>query len=529
MVQRIKQIPRVLKPARNNKPLRTCMTNAIRVWLGVFVLCTCSSFVGHAQTYEQKIAVAMQKAKAEVNKGPFAASWNSLEKYKISKWYEDAKFGIFIHWGVYSVPAYDNEWYSRNMYQVDSVAYKHHVATYGPQSKFGYKDFIPRFTAEKFDANRWAELFRKAGAKYVIPVAEHHDGFAMYDNSFGEWNATTMGPKRDVIGELSKAIRKQGLHFGLSSHRAEHYWFFDGGRKFESDVQDPKYYKLYGDALPQERPPDEKFLRDWLARSTELVDKYNPEIVYFDWWIGKKTEFVPYLQRFTAYYYNRAAKQNHEVVLNYKEQAFPEKAAVLDVERGHFAEMRPRHWQTDTSISWKSWCYIENDDYKSPESLVQLLIDVVSKNGNLLLNVGPKADGTIPAEAEERLLAIGQWLAVNGEAIYGTHSWKVFGEGPTQPTAGAFKEEGQKPYTSEDIRFTSKDNTLYAISMKWPENGKILIKSLPSQLEETAVQSVALLGSSAKLTWKQAAEGLAVQLPEGRTDKFPLTLKIGNK
>jgi alpha-L-fucosidase len=487
---------------------------------------SCFSLLGGAQSYDQKIDTAMRKVESASKQGLFSPSWNSLENHKIPKWYESAKFGIFIHWGIYSVPAYDNEWYSRNMYQVDSVAYKHHVATYGPPSKFGYKDFIPRFTAEKFDAHHWAELFHKAGAKYVVPVAEHHDGFAMYDNSFGEWNATTMGPKRDVIAQLAKAVRSQGLHFGLSSHRAEHYWFFDGGRKFDSDVQDPRYYGLYGDAIPQEMPPSTPFLRDWLARSVELVDKYNPELVYFDWWIGKKPEYVPYLQQFAAYYYNQAAKQNVGVVLNYKEQAFPENTAVLNVERGHFADMRPRHWQTDTSISWKSWCYLENDDYKSPESLVQLLVDVVSKNGNLLLNVGPKADGTMPQQAEERLLAIGRWLRVNGEAIFDTHPWKVFGEGPTQPPPGAFKEGAQKPYTSEDIRFTTKGKTLYAAVLKWPEDGKLLIKSLPSQSADTVVHSVSLLGFSSRLIWKQTSEGLSVELPTKQADQFPLVLKI---
>ena len=485
------------------------------------------SILSSAQTYDQKIQSAMRKVQLEDRKGPFSPDWNSLERYQIPRWYQDAKFGIFIHWGVYSVPAFDNEWYSRNMYQLDSVAYKHHVATYGPQSKFGYKDFIPLFKAEKFDPNRWATLFREAGARYVVPVAEHHDGFAMYANSYGEWNATTMGPKRDVIGELAKAIRAQGLHFGVSSHRAEHYWFFDGGRKFDSDVQDPKYAGLYGDAISQENPPSEAFLRDWLARSTELVDKYNPELVYFDWWIGKKPEYAPYLRQFASYYYNRAAERNTHVVLNYKEKAFPETAAVLDVERGHFADSRPRHWQTDTSISWKSWCYVQNDEYKSPESLVQLLVDVVSKNGNLLLNVGPKADGTIPPEAEQRLLAIGKWLHSNGEAIYGTHPWKHFGEGPTQPSGGAFKEGDEKPYTSADIRFTMKADALYAIAMKMPEDHGLLIRSLASGASGAPrIRSVVLPGSNSKMKWIQRADGLAVELPSDLETTYPVALKI---
>jgi len=482
-----------------------------------------------AQSYDQKIEAAMQKVDARIEQGPFAANWDSLQNYKIPAWYEDAKFGIFLHWGLYSVAAFNNEWYSRNMYQPDMPEFKHHIETYGPQTKFGYKDFIPLFKAEKFDAKHWAELFRKTGARYVVPVAEHHDGFSMYDNSYSEWNAVRMGPKRDVIAELSVAVREQGLHFGLSSHRAEHYWFFDGGRKFDSDVQDPKYADFYGDAVPQEQPPSQRFLKDWLARSTELVDKYNPELVYFDWWIGKKPEYKPYIQKFAAYYYNRAADRNAHVVLNYKEEAMPEDTAVLDVERGHFADTRPRHWQTDTSISWKSWCYVENDDLKSPEALIQLLVDVVSKNGNLLLNVGPKADGTFAPEAEQRMLTIGKWLEANGEAIFGTRPWRKFGEGPAQPASGAFKENSEKPYTSEDIRFTTKPGALYVIAMKRPPDNRLLVKSLPSSDATVRIRTVSLLGSSSKVNWTTTPDGLALELPKGVNSDLPIAFKLSLK
>src|SRR5205085_1819308 len=191
-----------------------------------------------AQSYEQRIDSALSRIDKTVAQGPFQGAWPSLETYKVPKWYRDAKFGIFIHWGAYSVPAFDNEWYPRNMYQQDNAVFKHHVATYGPQSKFGYKDFLPRFKAEHFNATEWAEIFRKAGARYIVPVAEHHDGFPMYDCSFTEWSAAKMGPKRDVVGELAAAVRKAGLHFGASSHRAEHWWFYDAGMKFDSDVKD---------------------------------------------------------------------------------------------------------------------------------------------------------------------------------------------------------------------------------------------------------------------------------------------------
>jgi alpha-L-fucosidase len=466
--------------------------------------------------------------------GPFRPDWNSLEGYRVPEWYQDAKFGIFIHWGVYSVPAFDNEWYPRNMYLVDSPVFKHHVATYGPQSKFGYKDFIPMFRAEKFNADRWAELFRKAGAKYVVPVAEHHDGFPMYDCSLTDWSAAKMGPKRDVVGELAAAVRRQGLHFGASSHRAEHWWFFDGGMTFDSDVKDPRYASLYGPAQPRRLPgadqdnqPDQAYLDDWLARTAEIVEKYQPEIVWFDWWIEQPV-FQPYLQRFAAYYYNRGAEWKRGVAINYKLKTFPERAAVLDIERGQLDTLRPLFWQSDTSVSEKSWGYIQNDTFRTPDSLIDQLVDIVSKNGCLLLNVGPRPDGTIPEQAQEVLLEMGRWLNANGEAIYGTRPWKIPGEGPTQVVGGSFKDTATRPFSSEDIRFTTRGKTLYAIALAWPENGKLTIKSLAtdSGLYAGQIGKVELLGSKARLKWTQTAEGLVIELPPERRSAQAVAVRI---
>lgn len=237
----------------------------------------------------------------------------------------DAKFGIFIHWSVYSVPAFQNEWYPRNMYIKGHPAYQHHLETYGPHDKFGYRDFIPMFTAENWDPKDWARLFCEAGARYVVLVAEHHDGFALYDCSYTRWNSMKMGPKRDIVGELAEAVREEGLAFGVSYHRAEHWWFFEGGMQFNSDVRDPRYYDFYGPAKPSDTQPDEEFLRDWLRRACELVDKYRPQLFYFDWWIEQPV-FEPYLRFFAAYYYNRAYKWGTGVVINYKHNAFPEGA-----------------------------------------------------------------------------------------------------------------------------------------------------------------------------------------------------------
>ena len=467
--------------------------------------------------------------------GPFQPTWDSLAKYKVPDWYQDAKFGIFIHWGVYSVPAFGNEWYPREMYNANKSRngiYQHHLDTYGLPSKFGYKDFIPMFKAEKFDAAAWADLFEKAGARYVIPVAEHHDGFPMYDCSYTQWNAARMGPKRDIIGELAAAVRRKGMVFGLSSHRVENWWFYGEGRKIESDVTDERYRGLYGPARDrkesedQKTPPDQRFLNDWLLRCCELVDKYQPQVVWFDWWIAQPTVH-PYLKTFSAYYYNRGAEWGKGVAINYKKhggESYPDTAGVLDIERGQLAAKRDLFWQTDTSVSKTSWGYVTNHEYKTVDSIVDDLVDIVSKNGCLLLNIGPKPDGTIPDPEQQMLLAIGQWLKVNGEAIYGTRPWRVFGEGPTQVAEGAFGEKNRKEFTAQDIRFTTKGKTLYAIALGWPGNHKVRIRSLAEG--QSQVKQVRLLGHSGKLDWRQTAEALEVSLPAEAPCEYAVTLEI---
>lgn len=486
----------------------------------------------------------LARVDAGIRRGPFRADWDSLGAYRVPNWFRDAKFGIFIHWGVYSVPAFDNEWYPRDMYLQGSAAFNHQVKTYGPQSKFGYKDFIPLFRAEKFNADAWLDLFVRAGARYVVPVAEHCDGFAMYDSEITPWNAVNMGPRRDVVGELSVATRKRGLHFGVSSHRAEHWWWYDGGMKFDSDVQDPRYTGLYGPARPRtlvgdddskepdpdhlERwlPPDRAFLDDWLARSAEIVDKYHPDVFYFDWWIGQPA-FQPDLKRIAAYYYNTAAEQRQGVVLTYKQHDFPENAAVLDIERGKLDTVRLLPWQTDTSVNIHSWGYVKNDEYRDAKSLIDELVDVVSKNGNLLLNVGPKADGTIPEQARSILLQMGTWLRVNGEAIYGSRPWLLYGEGPTMVASSAMNTDRQD-YTPEDIRFTKRRGVLYAIALGWPESGELRVRTLwrGTPYLSGNVCAVQMLGSSEQLLWHQREDGLHITLPHAKPDEPAFTFRI---
>jgi alpha-L-fucosidase len=473
------------------------------------------------------------------NTTKYEPTWESLQNYTVPDWYIDAKFGVFIHWGIYAVPAFSNEWYPRNMYLLGSKEFNHHLETYGSHNQFGYKDFIPRFTAAKFDAAEWVGLFKEAGARYVVPVAEHHDGFAMYDCSFSSWTAAQMGPKRDIIGELAEAARRQGLVFGASSHRAEHWWFFNGGMTFDSDVQNPAYDGLYGPAKPgpQHRSPDwhskdwqprpdGKFLDDWLARMCELVDKYRPQLIWFDWWI-EQVVFEPYLQKFAAHYYNRGLEWGLGVAINYKHQAFPEGTAVYDIERGQLKDLRPYFWQTDTSISKNSWGYVHAQDYKTAADIVGDLVDIVSKNGSLLLNIGPRPDGTIPEPEQEILREIGRWLAVNGEAIYGTRPWQVYGEGPTEVAEGYFTDTKRAAFTHEDIRFTTKGNTLYAICLSWPSEA-VLIKSLGvnSPVQAGLITDISLLGSSGHLTWSQDEQGLKIKTPAEKPGEHAYVFKI---
>jgi alpha-L-fucosidase len=471
--------------------------------------------------------------------GPFRPDWNSLSQYKVPDWYRDAKFGIFIHWGVYSVPAFGSEWYPREMYLQGSEVNQHHVSTYGPLTRFGYKDFIPMFKAQKYDPQAWAQLFKESGARYVVPVFEHHDGFQMYDSNLSDWTAVKMGPHRDLVGDLEKAVRAQGLYFGASSHRIEHDWFMDGGRSIPSDVNDPQNASLYGPA--QIQLEDKKggsnladdwtyvspvYANDWLARDAEIVQKYHPDIIFFDWWIGQP--YVrPYLTKFAAYYYNESSKRGPVGIITYKWVAMQQDSGVLDIERGQLDQRLDRVWQTDTSVSNKSWGYIEHDTFKTPEFIVHQLVDIVSKNGNLLMNIGPRSDGTIPDEVQQVLLDVGRWLKVNGDAIYGTRPWTTYGEGPTKVAAGSFQDTKTQEYTAEDFRFTTKGNDLYAIELAWPSGNEAIIHSMAGDaLKGKQIQSVALLGTTAALTYKLQPDGLHIQLPAKPSENYAYAFRI---
>ncbi|MGB8451021.1 MAG: alpha-L-fucosidase [Anaerocolumna sp.] len=487
-----------------------------------------------------KVSDYLNKIDDVIQKGQYKDNWESLHAYPVPKWYRNAKFGIFIHWGVYSVPAFGNEWYPRNMYIPGTKEYEHHIKTYGLHKDFSYADFIPMFTAEHFDADEWMKLIKASGAKYVMPVAEHHDGFQMYDSALSDWNAAKMGPKRDILGELKVSAEKEDLVFCASSHRAENYWFYGGARHFDSGLQDMEFKEPFGYAHPDYAneevvntlsqdiysvPASKEHLENWLARTCELVDKYKPKIVWFDWWI-QNISFKPYLKKFAAYYYNRAIEWGEEVAINYKFEAYAYQTAVFDIERGQLNNIRPRLWQTDTAVAKNSWGYTENNDFKNPVDIICDMIDIVSKNGCMLLNIGPRSDGTITGEDKEVLLSIGKWLSVNGESIYDTTFWQTYGEGPTEVKEGAFTDVDRAPFTSGDIRFTYKAPYLYTNVLSWPKNGEVTINSLGEEAFKGAINKIRILGYDVPVTFTRRKEVLSVKVQDNIATEYPVCIKI---
>lgn len=489
----------------------------------------------------------------------YEPTWNSLREHTVPKWFQDAKFGIYTHWGIYSVPACgpNGTWYPYNMYREGTPQYEYHVKNYGHPSKFGYKDFIPMFTGEKFDPDEWAELFKKAGAKFAGPVGEHHDGFSMWDSKVNEWNAAKMGPKRDVVGELEKAIKKQGMKFMVALHHAENWWFFPHWRK-EYDTSDPRYSGLYGPLHNQEwsekmpefknideewslqDKPSKEFLDKWLAKIYEVIDKYQPDMLWFDAALGHVQE--DYRRKFLAYYYNKAEELGKDVVVTYKYHHLVPGVGVVDLELGRFNKLTYHIWITDTTVDdGCGWGYLRDAKYKTATELIHYLIDNVSKNGLLLLNVGPKPNGEIPEEAREILLQMGKWLEINGEAIYGTTPWLIYGEGPTKMTkSGMFSENEKVRFTGEDIRFTVKDDILYAILLGWPGE-EVTIKSIKPIGEEffeaeneyviyeSEIEYIKMLGVDEMLLWKMTKDGLKIKTPSKKPCEHAYVFKIKRK
>lgn len=499
-------------------------------------ICTCSFL----------LAVMVMFASAiRAEDGPYQPDWSSLSRHKAApEWFQDAKLGIYFHWGVYSVPAFASEWYPRLMHLPGHAVYKHHLEKYGHPSKFGYHDFVPMFKAEKFDAEQWAELFQETGARFAGPVAEHHDGFSMWDSDVTPWNVMDKGPKRDITGELATALRKRDMKLITTFHHARnlqrydkllkeeehegdfrvnsnsHYPLFEG---MPPSSDDPELRMLYG-KIPQQR-----WLENvWLAKLEEVVDKYQPDMVWFDSWLDRIPE--EYRQRFCAYYLNSASKLGKEVVILRKQDDLPIDFTVLDHEKSRMSGESEHVWMTDDTISRGSWCYTDSLMIKPAADIIHALADTVAKNGIVLLNISPKADGTIPDDQRATLKGIGQWMKVNGEAIYATRPWITFGEGPTKEPEGGFSDAGKflkLRYSAKDFRFTcSKDGkTIYAIMLGWPETDKtVAIKSLAS--DQVAIKEVALLGCAEKIQWRQGNDALVITLPDKKISDAAVSFLI---
>ena len=493
------------------------------------------------ETNQRVVDKAVSQIPTPMAPGPVQPTWSSLQaNYAVPDWFKGAKFGIFMHFGIFSVPAHGNEWYEKFLYaggddNVLKVLFGRdmalgindgprstrawHTEHFGPPDKFGYKDFIPLFKAEHFDADAWATLFKKAGARYVMPGAQHHENFAMWNSQVTPFNSVQMGPKRDVIGELTAAVRKQGMKVGVANHGIENFQFINPPRELaekmkaeHADLYDPQWADFYNYADRSDAAM-ERFLVNWYERNVELIDKYQPDLIYFDNGVDQRY-LDPLKLKIAAYYYNRAKSWGKQVSFTTKKAAFAPSgtniktiASILDFEGAPPDGIRGGSWVVDRPIG-SSWGYIDGMKANSPETVIGWLVDTVSKNGTLLLNVSPKADGTIPQDQQDTLLAIGKWLGVNGDAIYDTHAWT------------RFEEKGDN-----HIYFTVKKQDLYAIVMGKGAGEEVTIHSLAGGGEVGPVHSVTLLGAG-PLRYKQDAAGLTVTLPDAHERKEAFVLKI---
>jgi alpha-L-fucosidase len=507
----------------------------------------------------------------------FQANWESLGQYVVPEWFRDAKFGIWAHWSAQCVPE-QGDWYARLMYQQGEPAYQHHLETYGHPSRVGFMEIDNLWKAEAWEPERLMALYRKAGAQYFVALANHHDNFDTYDSAHHPWNSIKIGPKKDIVGTWAKVAREAGLRFGVSNHSAHAWhWFqtaygYDGegplaGVRYDAAVLsradgqgkwweglDPqelytgpnlkmpdglrgmasvKRWHEEHDRVWTEEPPAQNpaFVQKWFLRCQDLLEKYRPDFVYFD------NTGLPLGQAgldITAWYYNANASWHHgelqAVVTGKALKPAQRNALVEDVERGFSDSLRPLPWQTDTCLG--NWHYdrslFERHGYKSAASVISRLCDTVAKNGNLLLSVPMRGNGTIDSDEIAVLEALATWMKTNGEAIFGTRPWRVYGEGPTPVTTGMFSESNAKPFTAEDIRFTTRGDTLYAIALARPETATLTIKSLAG-VETGQVQQVQLLGMDGALPHRQDARGLTIFLPQLRTSHLAQAFKISGR
>ncbi len=459
--------------------------------------------------------------------GPFQGNVDSLKQYKCPDWFRDAKFGIWAHWGPQAVPGH-GDWYARFMYIQGSPDYKSHLTEYGHPSKFGYKDIIPLWKAEKWDPAALMALYQKAGAHYFVSMGCHHDDFDLWNSTYHSWNAVKMGPHRDIVGDWQKAAKAAGLPFGVSEHLGASYSWFQSAHGSDKtgplagvpyDGADPAYQELYHPpAIAADLGPGKHWYtsnpvnqEDWQRRIHDLIDQYHPDLLYSDGGLP----FGTLGEATVAHLYNTSIAAHDgklEAVYNCKSRPqsgeFTPGSCVQDVERGIMPDIQPYPWQTDTSNG--DWFYRQGDRYKNTATVLHLLTDIVSKNGNLLLNIVLKPDGSLPPESRQLLDGLAAWMAVNSEAIFGTRPWTIYGEGPTAVQGGAFKESF--PFTAQDFRFTTKRGVLYALCLGVP-TGPISIKALAKNnpYGVKGITGISLLGSPEKINWQQGDDALVIQ------------------
>jgi len=513
------------------------------------------------------------EAIAKLPIGPFKPNWASLAQYQVPDWYRDAKFGIWAHWGPQCQPE-RGDWYARGMYQEGSDQYKYHCEKYGHPSKFGFKDVINEWKAEKWDPDALLALYKKAGAKYFMALANHHDNLDLYDSKHQKWNSTRVGPKKDIMAGWARAAKKQGLPFGVSVHAAHAWRWYETAQR--SDKSGPMAGVPYDGKLsptdgkgtwwqgfdPQELyaqnhplsenslddgsihgqwnwgngafPPSKEYIGNFYDRTIDLIDKYEPEMIYFDDTALPLWPVSDAGLRIAAHMYNKSIKKHGKLKAVITGKILDEqqrKCMVWDIERGQSNAIEPLAWQTDTCIG--QWHYdrriYDNNHYKSSKTVIHTLIDVVSKNGNLLLNVPLRGDGSIDDKELIVVEEIGDWMRINSESIYATRPWKVFGEGPAMESAAplsaqGFNEGKGKPFGASDIRFVKKGPVLYATMLGWPKDRKALIKTLSSSMGK--VEGISLLGERNAILFKQNAGGLEIELPELAPGKSAFVFKI---
>ncbi|WP_304064424.1 alpha-L-fucosidase [Pedobacter glucosidilyticus] len=510
----------------------------------------------------------IQSQELEINQGPFKPSWESLKSYQTPEWFRDAKFGIWAHWGPQCEPE-AGDWYGRNLYIEGHQQNKIHNEKYGHPSEFGFKDVINQWKANKFNPQELLTLYKNAGAKYFVAMANHHDNFDLWNSKYQPWNVLNMGPKRNIIQDWDNATKKVGLRFGVSIHASSAWsWYevaqlsdksgpkagitYDGnltkadgkGKWWEGyDPQDlyAQYrHKISPDVLNRRLAwsnpgdaPSKEYLLKFYNRVRDVVQQHQPDLVYFDdSHLPLNHESPTYGLHLAADIYNGNIKRNgkNEAVINTKSLTEEEKKCLInDLEVGTERNITAVPWQSDACIG--SWHYKKDVKYKDAKSVIHALADVVSKNGNLLLSVPIRADGTIDEDEKEILKGIGEWLAINGEAIYNTRPWTVYGEGPSIADKTPNNSKGnmplyrKAPYTPADFRFTRNKNVLYAIGMAWPEDHKIIISSISDKLIKDKFK-VSLLGSQENLKYKLTAAGLEISLPVQKPNVIAYAIKI---